>query len=417
MPALRQHRLLTLLVAAALALAVTLVLVLASSPATEDAEATGGGERGKGKRTVVMVGNNWDGTVDFVHPRTFERYRRVNVVPDLEERLNTLNPIEQAVLVGNRTFAGEGNDQLVDDIRVSPNGRTLYASRPSLNDVIALNLRTGDIKWRYSVSSIDPNHARSDHMAISPDGRQLAVSVTIGNVVDILDSRTGRRVDQVETGDFAHENEYSDDGELLYNGSIGRVITPDFEFADASKGEREFTVIDADTYDVRQVVEFNRGVRPFQVTPNGNKVYVQLSFFPGFVEYSLNRDRRLRTKHLPLRRKGRQLERSEYPLDSAHHGLALSNNGNKLCAAATISDYAAIVRRRSLNTQRITRVGRKPYWATASSDGRYCFVANSDSDDVSVLSFRSGREVERFDVGDHPQRMRMARVRAGVLRR
>jgi YVTN family beta-propeller protein len=88
--------------------------------------------------------------------------------------------------------------------------------------------------------------------------------------------------------------------------------------------------------------------------------------------------------------------------------------GRKLCAAGTMSDYAAIVDRISF-AYTIVPVGRKPYWSTNSGDGRYCFVSVSGDDRVSVIDYRKQREVARIPVGDHPQRMRMGKLRRGLL--
>ncbi len=56
-----------------------------------------------------------------------------------------------------------------------------------------------------------------------------------------------------------------------------------------------------------------------------------------------------------------------------------------------------------------------PYWSTSTDDGRYCFVSVAGEDRVSVVSFKTAKEVARIQVGDHPQRMRMGKVRAGLL--
>ena len=81
-----------------------------------------------------------------------------------------------------------------------------------------------------------------------------------------------------------------------------------------------------------------------------------------------------------------------------------------------MSGYAAIVRRKTLKLQRAVPVGRVPYWSAASRDGRYCFVSVAGDDRVSVISFKTAREVARIKVGDHPQRMRTGRVRKSALR-
>ena len=80
-----------------------------------------------------------------------------------------------------------------------------------------------------------------------------------------------------------------------------------------------------------------------------------------------------------------------------------------------MSDYAAIVSRRSFR-YRLVQVGEKPYWSTNSGDGKRCFVSVSGNDRVSVISYRTGKEVARIPVGDHPQRMRMGRIRRSFVR-
>jgi YVTN family beta-propeller protein len=370
-----------------------------------------------GTQQVLLVGNNWDGTVDIVDPNTFQKLtqRPIDVAPDYEG-CGSLPDLDQRVACEiNNELAAEGNPQLVDDMRVSPDGSVLYVSRPSMGDVAAFDLEGRQMLWRADVSGY-----RSDHLALSPDGSELIVSATTAKVADVfkVDRERAEIIDKIPTGDFPHENEYSEDGHLIYNGSIGRVITPDNEEADTAKGDRWFTIADAVTHEVKKVIDFGVGIRPFVVMPDNRTMYVQLSFLHGFVEYDLQEERVLRTRDLPLR----GAEEGDNVLDSAHHGLAMNGDHTKICAAGTVADYVAIVWRQSLEVDRIIPIdkrrpalsdptpGHKPYWATSSADGRYCFVANSDSDNVSVISYEKAKEIERFSVGDHPQRMRMASV-------
>ena len=76
--------------------------------------------------------------------------------------------------------------------------------------------------------------------------------------------------------------------------------------------------------------------------------------------------------------------------------------------------YAAIVNRRTF-AYKIAPVGDKPYWATNDGSGKRCFVSVSGQDRVAVISYRTGKEIASVPVGDHPQRMRMGRVRRGTL--
>ena len=82
-----------------------------------------------------------------------------------------------------------------------------------------------------------------------------------------------------------------------------------------------------------------------------------------------------------------------------------------------MSRYAAIVTRSPFRLERTIPVGRDPYWSHSSENGKYCFVSVAGEDRVSVISFKSAREVASIRVGDHPQRMRTGVIRRGYLRR
>jgi DNA-binding beta-propeller fold protein YncE len=400
-----------------MALALTVGVAGAASPAAPAAPA--------GQRDVLVVSNNWAGTADLVDPRSFRRLKRLNVIPDRAQRIAEIeaDPGRKIFFDGIRQLVGEGHDQFVDDGFTSNDGRFVYFSRPSFADVVSIDVRTGRIAWRVA---LDGN--RADHMALSPDGRRLLVSDSTANVVAVVDSRAGRIVGRIPSGDQPHENNYSRDGRLIFHASIGPVYTDtDDPSQDATKGRRVFHIIDARTlrvvrrYDIGQeLAKYGIGasaaVRPMAIAPDERYVYMQLSFLHGFVEFDLRQGRPTRVAILPLSDASRRLPRQRYLLDSAHHGLTFNRAGTKLCAAGTMSGYAAVVDRRTLTVDGIVRVGRVPYWSTSSRDGRYCFVSVAGEDRVSVISFRTAREVARIRVGDHPQRMRTGTVRAIALR-
>jgi YVTN family beta-propeller protein len=381
-----------------------------------------------GTKSVLFVANNWDGTADVIDPQTFAKLGRLNVIPDIEERLREkmMDPQKLGYFLGIRTLIGEGNDQYADDMFSSHDGRHVYVSRPSLADVVAVEVSTGRIVWRFPMEGY-----RSDHMAISPDGTRLLVSDSTERKAHALDTATGAKVGEFESGDSPHENNYSKDGSRIFHASIGLVYTPaDQPIADSTKGDRYFQIVDARTYKVLKRLEigkileengypgYSSAVRPMAISPDERTAYFQLSFLHGFVEFDLTTDKPLRIANLPQSEEARNTPRENYLLDSAHHGLAMNHEGTKLCAAGTMSDYAAIVRRDSFAFKTFA-VGRKPYWSTNSADGRYCFVSASGDDQVVVLDYASEREVARIPVGDHPQRMRMGLVRTadvGALR-
>jgi YVTN family beta-propeller protein len=92
----------------------------------------------------------------------------------------------------------------------------------------------------------------------------------------------------------------------------------------------------------------------------------------------------------------------------------MNPDGTKLCAAGTMSDYAAIVRRDSF-AHTILPIGEKPYWSTNGLGGTHCWLSVSGDDKVVILDYASERQVAQVPVGDHPQRVRLGAVQHASL--
>ncbi|MEV6493882.1 YncE family protein [Actinoplanes sp. NPDC051633] len=373
-------------------------------------------------REVMFVGNNWEGTVDVIESSgAYQKLGRLNVIPDRAQRLAEiyLNPIKLAFFLGIRSGPGEGHDQLVDDMYTTPDGTALVASRPSFADVVSIDLATGAVRWRFPVSGF-----RADHMAVSPDGTQVAVSASTSNTVHVLNINTGAQLGSFATGDKPHENVYSRDGRYLWNSSIGEVNTQlDDPIWDWTKGDRHITVVDTRTFETVRVVDMRQrldafgrsdlsdSVRPTVFSPDESKWYFQVSFFNGVVEYDVPTDRITRIRTLP-KNPATSDDRNTFVNDSRHHGLSISPDGSKLCVAGTMDDYATVLNRSTLQEGPLV-TAMKPYWATVSGDGRDCVISESGADRVSAISFATGQRVAAVAVGDHPQRVRVGHVRPG----
>ena len=277
----------------------------------------------KGHRDVMVISNNWAGTADLVDPHTFKRLKRINVVPDRARRIAQIEKDVAAKTIFDfiRENIGEGHNQYVDDGFTSKDGRYVYFSRPSFADVVAISVKSGRIAWRVKVDGY-----RADHMALSPDGRRLLVSASTARNVNVIDTRRGRIVGRIPSGDQPHENNFSRDGKLIFHASIGTVYSDtDDPSEDATKGERVFEIIDARTLKVKRridmgpkLVEFGQtgmssAIRPMAISPNERFVYFQLSFFHGFVEYDLEQDRVRRLALLPLSARAKTLHAPGLP--------------------------------------------------------------------------------------------------------
>ena len=409
MPAFRPRHLCS--VAAALVMTV-------SATATAASAATGSSAA---LREVLFVGNNWDGTATVLKSSgDFAKVGEINVVPDKAARIAEINadPIKWIYYTAIRNEVGQGHDQYVDDMYSTPDGRSVVVSRPSFADVVSIDLATDKINWRFPVAGY-----RADHMAVSPDGTKVAVSASTANKVQVLDIDTGKELGEFGTGDKPHENVFTNGGKYIWNMAIGEVTTSlDDPAWDWTKGDRHITVVDATTYKTVRTIDmrdrldaiglkdFSDAVRPAAFTPDWSKMYFQVSFFNGFLEYDIASDKITRVKTLPAN-PATSTDRTTWLLDSRHHGISMSPDGTKLCVAGTMDNYATVVDRATLQEGPLVTAST-PYWATVSGDGRDCIISESGADQVTAIDFATGQKVTSVPVGDHPQRVRLGHVQA-----
>ena len=371
-------------------------------------------------RDVVLVGNNWSGTVTVFDPVSYTTLAKIDVVPDWDVQIAEIKKsvVRQAAFKLIRQAAGEKHHQLVDDVFMSKDGRYMYASRPSLADVIAIDVTTGKPKWTTRVEGV-----RADHAALSPDGTRLLVSASTAEKVHVIDTSDGRIVTSFESGNEPHESNYSHDESKIYHASIGRVFLPPL----LPPGKRVFQERDAKTYALLRSFDLEHikkakgcewrdtAVRPMALAPDGRFVYLQMSFYHGLFELDLEKNEITRCQELFVPEAVRKLPDRKYQLRSAHHGITMSGDAKEICVAGTMSAYAAIVNREDLSKFTVIPVGEKPYWSTTSADGTKCYVSVSEKDRVAIISFADKKEVGTVATGDHPQRVRTGRMLIATL--
>lgn len=429
----------------------------------------------------MVVGNNWDGTATIVDARTHNVLTTINIVPDKDEEIQHVmtpspsHPAGAAFYLAIQQFVGEGHDQYVDDAFTTPDGRYLAVSRPSLRDVVWIDIakaaraaEAGDPDSIVAEAEMDGY--RTDHMGVSPDGRRLIVSDSTSRQViefsmvnetlgDGTEIKMGERLRSFESGDTPHENVYLDGGKRIFHAAIGRVYTPgddaDYDpYGDGIKGDRWIQVVDNKSFEVERRWDMGKelaeaghkqmssAVRPVAFTPDEKVMYAQVSFFHGLVEFNMAKkdesagDYELggipepdigavtRIIKLPIADEVKDMPREQYVLDSAHHGLAMNESGTKLCVAGTMSDYAAIVDRETFTPTVLDGKARyiedkeysKPYWAV-EGPGDTCWVSMSGSDLVTIISFNSEKVVAEVPVGYHPQRVRPGHILDTIVSR
>ena len=413
---LRATRTATIAVAAAAVLA-------AAWPAAAPAAA-------KRQRDVLVVSNNWAGTADVVDPRTLRRlgahqrrpgqgaaHRRDPGRPRAQAASSTASASWSArATTSSSTTCSRSRDGRVR-LRLAAELRRRRRDRPRAPaDRLALPGR---------------RLPRRPHGALARRPPAARLRLDRASVIDVIDTRAA--------GSSAASRPATSPTRATSRGTARRSSTrasapstrpPTTRRRTPRKGERVFEVIDARTLKVLKTIDM--GQKLADARPPGHERrrpadgdgarralrLLPVSFFltASSSTTSARRSRRA-SRYLPLagRRSGPAAP-GQYLLDSAHHGLAINRAGTKLCVGR--HDVGL---RGDRGPRTLVAAAARPASAACPTgrrrarDGRYCFVSVAGDDRVSVISFRTAREVARIRVGDHPQRMRTGTVRAGLL--
>jgi DNA-binding beta-propeller fold protein YncE len=292
---------------------------------------------------------------------------------------------------------GPGATNYAQDTDVSPDGRTIYVSRGYLGDVAAFALSSGKMLWQRSL-----NTGRADHMTITHDGRSLFVSALMDDRVYKLSAATGEIDGHVVTGVYPHDVKVSKDGKRLYNSSLGPLGSLPRSGSAAPLGEQpgdpfQLTIADVETLAVRDRIELGNAFRPWHFSPDEKLIHAQLSNEHAVVTYDLASRKVIRSLDLPVKA---GVTSADWDFEAPHHGLALTDDGETLCLAARASDYAALVNTKNLTLVATIPVGDAPGWAEVAEEGRTCLIANTRSDELSIIDIAKGAEVARLAIGN-----------------
>ncbi|RYE04023.1 MAG: hypothetical protein EOP61_02265 [Sphingomonadales bacterium] len=280
----------------------------------------------------------------------------------------------------------------IDDVVATPDGGIFLANVQMDVDpeaqsatggvVIAISTRTGEKLWTATMPG-NPHH-----ITLSADGSELFVPIYEQQYLLILDTKTGKETGKLYGRWGMHTTRLSNNGKLLYAGSILTGQVHAFDIA-ARKRIATYTFSGGEFGGI--------GVRPFTSNADESVIYAQLSGFHGIAVLDTARNevtRFVRHGDLPADFKYPK----PYPFN-VDHGLELSPDGKWLVAVSEATEAAYIYSAPDLQLKKRIPLGRLSKWVVFSRDGAFVYASNAGDGDVSVISMKSFAEVARVKTG------------------
>lgn len=282
----------------------------------------------------------------------------------------------------------------MDYVNKSPDNKTLYVNRiygdlPGARarnigvdgELIAIDPKTDKIKWRLDMDGM------THHMTVSKDGKLVFVPYYDTWWLAVVDVEQRQIVKKIFIGHGGHGTKLSADGERLYVGSMMNDV---------------LNVVDTEKLEVVNTYGFRDGVRPFAFPKDESVIYVQQSWLHGFVVLD-PKTREQRVVDLPDLGKDVPPPRG-YP-HNVNHGIALNPSETELWCNGSAINNVTVFSHPDLEVLANIPVGDDPNAITFSGDGRYAYVSNRQSDDLSIIDTKTKKEVKRLNLGELPQRM------------
>lgn len=275
----------------------------------------------------------------------------------------------------------------------APDGRFLYFSSEAKVTLDVVDTAS------FSIVQEIPLSARPNNISIDKDGRHVYVGIMAApGGIDVVDMQARSVVQHIDTGSNVHNTYVTPDGKHLVAGTFGGAGNLDVYSTETR--ERVFQL-----YPPRNS-ETLEGIRPvaFDTNADGStrNMYVQISELHGFAVVDFARREEIARIELPSIP---EEQRDPPPYNAAPaHGIGVAPDQKTLWVCSRMNGRVYAYALPGLEYLGEVKVGSHPDWLTFTPDGRFVYVANGHSDDVSVVDIAAMREVTRIAVGSAPKR-------------
>lgn len=270
-------------------------------------------------------------------------------------------------------------------ITAAPDGTRIYVSGEAETALKVVDAATLEI-----IKTI-PLSARPNNISITPDGRKVYVGIIAEpGAIDVIDTQTLENVKTIDVPGGIHNIYVLPDGKHVIAGSIAG---------------RRLTVIDTATDEEVWAWE-GEAIRPmtFSTKPDGStdKLFIQVSGHHGFVVLDWDTRQevaRITQPDVPPE------ERYDSTYNGAPaHGIGVAPDGKTLWSTSRMNSHVYVYSLPDLELIAGIPTGTDPDWITFTPDSRLAYVANAESNTVSVIDMVKLEAVTQIPVGEAPKR-------------
>jgi len=277
-------------------------------------------------------------------------------------------------------------------VQASADGTRIYVSSEAQSAVMVIDTNTWEIIKTIPVS------ARPNNIALTPDGKKLYVAIIARpGAVDVIDTETLENIKTIPHPGGLHNIYVTPDGTHAVAGSIS--------------GDR-MTVYDTSTDEEVWAWE-GESIRPMSIStkPDGStdKIYIQVTGHHGFVVFDWDTRREVARVTLPEIPEEDRYESVMSALGlyngAPAHGLGVSPDGRTVWSTSRMNSHVYVYSvYPDLELIASIPVGTDPDWVTFTPDGRFAYVANAHSNDVTAIDMHTYQPVATIPVGEGPKR-------------
>jgi YVTN family beta-propeller protein len=286
----------------------------------------------------------------------------------------------------SNTIVGEIDGVPVNHgVTAAPDGSRIYVSGEAETALKVFDARTLDL-----IKSI-PLSARPNNIAITPDGTKVYVGIIAPpGAIDVIDTASLEKAKTLSVPGGIHNIYVTPDGKNVVAGSIAG---------------RRLTVLDTATDEEVWAWE-GEAIRPVAISakPDGStdRLFIQVSGHHGFVV--LDWDTRAEVARITLPDVPPE-ERYDSTYNGAPaHGIGVAPDGKTVWSTSRMNSYVYVYSLPDLELLAGVPVGTDPDWVTFTPDSKFAYVANAESNTVSVIDVGGLEEVTQIPVGEAPKR-------------